>query len=40
MTPRAAAGAMKRIEDRVGLPCEDPSRTGIGRIVDRMLRIK
>jgi uncharacterized NAD-dependent epimerase/dehydratase family protein len=40
MTARAAATAMKRIEDKVGLPCVDPSRTGVGRIVDRMLRIK
>jgi uncharacterized NAD-dependent epimerase/dehydratase family protein len=40
MTARAAAAAMKRIEDRVGLPCVDPSRTGVGQIVDRMLRIK
>jgi uncharacterized NAD-dependent epimerase/dehydratase family protein len=40
MTPRAAATAMKRIEDRTGLPCVDPSRGGVGPIVDRMMKIR
>jgi hypothetical protein len=31
---------MKRIEDRTGLPCVDPSRGGVGPIVDRMMKIR
>jgi uncharacterized NAD-dependent epimerase/dehydratase family protein len=40
MTAKAAATAIGRLEDRVGLPVVDPSRTGVGRLVDRMQRIK
>ena len=40
LTPRAAATAMKRIEDRTGLPCVDPSRGGVGPIVARMMKIR
>jgi hypothetical protein len=31
---------MKRIADKVGLPCVDPSRTGMGAIVDKLARMK
>jgi uncharacterized NAD-dependent epimerase/dehydratase family protein len=32
----AAASAMRELEDRHHLPCVDPVRTGVGRIVDRL----
>lgn len=40
MSAKAADAAIKRTEDRVGLVCVDPSRTGVGRIVDRLVKIK
>jgi uncharacterized NAD-dependent epimerase/dehydratase family protein len=40
MTAKAAASALERTADRVGLPCVDPSRTGVGALVDRLARIK
>ena len=34
----AAARACAAAEDRLGLPCEDPMMTGVGRITDRLLQ--
>jgi uncharacterized NAD-dependent epimerase/dehydratase family protein len=35
----AAAGHdyLRRTEDRIGLPCVDPVRTGVGALVDNLL---
>ena len=35
----AALGYLRSVERRLGLPCCDPVRTGVGAIVDRLLRI-
>lgn len=40
MSPKAADTMIKRTQDRIGLPVVDPSRTGCGKLVDRMLKIK
>ncbi|MBL8698786.1 MAG: DUF1611 domain-containing protein [Alphaproteobacteria bacterium] len=40
MSEKAGLSAIKRMEDRVGLPCVDPSRTGVGRLVDKLRKFK
>jgi uncharacterized NAD-dependent epimerase/dehydratase family protein len=32
----AAKDYLRRTEDKIGLPCVDPVRTGMGAIVDRL----
>jgi uncharacterized NAD-dependent epimerase/dehydratase family protein len=39
LTPRAAERAIKSTADKIGLPCVDPARGGVGPIVDRLARI-
>ena len=39
LTPKAAERAIKTMADKVGLPCVDPARGGVGAIVDRLARI-
>jgi len=36
MEPAAARDYLRQTEDRLGLPCIDPVRTGVGRIVDNL----
>lgn len=38
LDPAAADRALKEAEDRFGLPAADPVRTGVGAIVDRLVR--
>lgn len=40
LSEKAAMRAIAKIEDKVGLPCVDPARTGVGRVVDRLAKIK
>ncbi|MBM3521836.1 MAG: DUF1611 domain-containing protein [Alphaproteobacteria bacterium] len=40
MSAKAGESAIKRMEDRIGLPCVDPSRTGVGRLVDKLRKFK
>jgi uncharacterized NAD-dependent epimerase/dehydratase family protein len=40
MSKKAAEAAIKRTADRLGLPVVDPSRTGVGALVDKLARIK
>jgi uncharacterized NAD-dependent epimerase/dehydratase family protein len=37
---KAAERAIKSTEDKIGLPTVDPARTGVGRIVDRLARMR
>ena len=37
LEPSAARDYLRQTEDRIGLPCDDPVRTGVGRIVDRLI---
>src|SRR5262249_45295817 len=39
LTPKAAERAIKSTADKVGLPCVDPARGGVGPIVDRLARM-
>jgi uncharacterized NAD-dependent epimerase/dehydratase family protein len=39
LSERAAAEAIRKAEDTYGLPCGDPLRGGVGRIVSRMLEL-
>ncbi len=39
MDPKAAADEIKRTEDEFGIPCIDPSITGVGPIVDRLAQL-
>ncbi|MGH7092289.1 MAG: DUF1611 domain-containing protein, partial [Stellaceae bacterium] len=32
----AARDVLRRTEDRLGLPCVDPVRSGVGKLVDRL----
>lgn len=36
MSVEAAATACRAVEDVLGLPCQDPMRDGVGRIIDRL----
>ena len=40
MSAKAADTTIKRTQERLGLLCVDPARTGVGRVVDRMMKIK
>jgi hypothetical protein len=31
---------IKRMRDRIGLPVVDPSRTGCGKLIDKLMKIK
>lgn len=39
LTPKAAERAIKSTADKIGLPCVDPARGGVGPIVDRLARM-
>ena len=39
LSPDDAARACAEIEDRLGLPCQDPVATGVDRIADRLLAV-
>jgi uncharacterized NAD-dependent epimerase/dehydratase family protein len=39
MTPKAAERAIKSTADKIGLPCVDPARGGVGPIVDRIAKL-
>ncbi|HEC01263.1 MAG TPA: DUF1611 domain-containing protein, partial [Sphingomonadales bacterium] len=36
----AAMDYLKKTEDELGLPCADPVRTGVGPIVDKLIKDK
>lgn len=40
LSAKAAERAIKSTEDKMGLPTVDPARTGVGRIVDRLARMR
>ncbi|MCA3248038.1 MAG: DUF1611 domain-containing protein [Azospirillum sp.] len=40
LTPKAAERAIKATADRLGLPCVDPSRTGVDALVAKLAKIK
>ncbi|MBM3572641.1 MAG: DUF1611 domain-containing protein [Alphaproteobacteria bacterium] len=40
LTAKAAERAIKSTEDKIGLPTVDPARTGVGRIVDRLVKLR
>jgi hypothetical protein len=39
MAPKAADRALKSLADRLGLPVEDPSRTGVAKLAQKLARL-
>jgi uncharacterized NAD-dependent epimerase/dehydratase family protein len=37
LAPEEALAACRQVEDELGLPCEDPVKTGVRRIADHLL---